>query len=65
MKEHWQDWARRVAFTIWARASNFERFILIFFPVVAVYDLVVGNWFDLVVAVIITTWVATSIWEQK
>lgn len=61
MKEHWTDWARRVALTIWDRASNFERFILIFFPVVAGYDIVVGNWFDLVVAVIITAWVATNI----
>lgn len=54
------NWIR----AIWAAASTFEKVLLTFFPLAAVWDLIHLNLFDLVVAVAVVAWIVYDIHED-
>lgn len=48
----------------WAGGSRMDRVMLVAFALFVPYDLIRGNWFDLMVAVIVLVWVWQSVKEE-
>lgn len=47
--------------SIWAVASNLERFLLVIMPLAGAWDVMHGNWIDLAVSIIALIFVVYSI----
>jgi hypothetical protein len=55
---------RQEIFATWAGGSTFDRVVMVAFALFVPYDVVRGNWFDAIVAVIVLTWVWQSVKEN-
>lgn len=47
----------------WAGGSKFDRVLMVAFALFVPYDLIRGNWFDLIVAIVVLTWIWQSVKE--
>ena len=47
----------------WTGGSKFDRVIMVAFALFVPYDVIRGNWFDAMVAVIVLAWVWQSVKE--
>lgn len=48
----------------WAGGSVMDRVLMVAFSLFVPYDVIVGNWFDAIVAVIVLVWVWQSVKEE-
>lgn len=48
----------------WVGGSRMDRVLMVAFALFVPYDLIMGNWFDLMVAVIVLVWVWQSVKEE-
>ncbi len=48
----------------WAGGSKFDRTLMVAFALFVPYDVIRGNWFDLMVAILVLVWLWQSVKEN-